>query len=79
MWPSSAPRGPARRRSCSLLLRFYDVQEGRITIGGVDIREMDLHELRAMFGLVLQDVHLFSGTIAGNVRLGNDDNRRREQ
>ena len=55
----------------SLLLRFYDVQEGRITIGGVDIRDMDLQELRSMFGLVLQDVHLFSGTIGGNVRLGN--------
>jgi ATP-binding cassette subfamily B protein len=56
----------------SLLLRFYDVQQGRITIGGTDIRDMDLHELRSIFGLVLQDVHLFSGTIGGNVRLGNE-------
>jgi len=56
----------------SLLLRFYEVQQGRITIGGTDIRDMDLHELRSMFGLVLQDVHLFSGTIGGNVRLGNE-------
>jgi ATP-binding cassette, subfamily B, multidrug efflux pump len=56
----------------SLLLRFYDVQEGRITVDGVDVRKMDLHQLRSMFGLVLQDVHLFSGTIGGNVRLGND-------
>ena len=64
--------GSGKTTIASLLLRFYDVQEGRITIGGVDIREMDLHDLRAKFGLVLQDVHLFSGTIAGNVRLGNE-------
>jgi len=64
--------GSGKTTIVSLLLRFYDVQEGRITIGGVDIREMDLHDLRAKFGLVLQDVHLFSGTIAGNVRLGNE-------
>jgi ATP-binding cassette, subfamily B, multidrug efflux pump len=64
--------GSGKTTIVSLLLRFYDVQEGRITIGGVDIREMDLHDLRAKFGLVLQDVHPFSGTIAGNVRLGNE-------
>ena len=64
--------GSGKTTIVSLLLRFYDVQEGRITIGGVDIRDMDLHDLRAKFGLVLQDVHLFLGTIAGNVRLGND-------
>ena len=64
--------GSGKTTIVSLLLRFYDVQEGRITLGGVDIREMDLTELRALFGLVLQDVHLFSGTIGGNVRLGND-------
>jgi ATP-binding cassette, subfamily B, multidrug efflux pump len=64
--------GSGKTTIVSLLLRFYDVQEGRITIGGVDIRQMDLQELRSLFGLVLQDVHLFSGTIGGNVRLGND-------
>jgi ATP-binding cassette subfamily B protein len=64
--------GAGKTTIVSLLLRFYDVREGRITIDGVDIREMPLHELRSMFGLVLQDVHLFSGTIGGNVRLGND-------
>jgi ATP-binding cassette subfamily B multidrug efflux pump len=64
--------GSGKTTIASLLLRFYDVQQGRITIGGVDIRDMDLRELRAIFGLVLQDVHLFSGTIAGNVRLGNE-------
>ena len=64
--------GSGKTTIVSLLLRFYDVQEGRITIGGTDIRDMDLHELRSLFGLVLQDVHLFSGTIGGNVRLGNE-------
>jgi ATP-binding cassette subfamily B protein len=55
----------------NLLLRFYDVSRGRILIGDVDIRELPLAELRRMFSLVLQDVHLFSGTIASNIRLGN--------
>jgi ATP-binding cassette subfamily B multidrug efflux pump len=64
--------GSGKTTIVSLLLRFYDVQEGRITVGGVDIRDMDLQELRSLFGLVLQDVHLFSGTIGGNVRLGNE-------
>jgi ATP-binding cassette subfamily B protein len=64
--------GAGKSTIASLLLRFYDVQEGRITIGGVDIRDMDLPSLRARFGLVLQDVHLFSGTIASNIRLGHE-------
>jgi ATP-binding cassette subfamily B multidrug efflux pump len=63
--------GSGKTTIINLLLRFYDVQQGRITIDGVDIREIDLHDLRALFALVLQDVHLFSGTIAGNVRLGD--------
>ena len=65
--------GAGKTTIVNLLLRFYDVQQGRITIDGVDIRELDLRTLRAHFGLVLQDVHLFSGTIAGNIRLGNDE------
>jgi ATP-binding cassette subfamily B protein len=65
--------GAGKTTIASLLLRFYDVQGGRITIDGVDIREMGLEQLRAMFGLVLQDVHLFSGTIASNVRLGHEE------
>jgi ATP-binding cassette subfamily B multidrug efflux pump len=64
--------GAGKSTIASLLLRFYDVQEGRITIDGVDIRDMDLAGLRARFGLVLQDVHLFSGTIASNIRLGHE-------
>jgi ATP-binding cassette, subfamily B, multidrug efflux pump len=65
--------GSGKTTIVNLLLRFYDVQQGRITIDGVDVRDMDLAALRAMFGLVLQDVHLFTGTIAGNVRLGRED------
>jgi ATP-binding cassette subfamily B protein len=64
--------GAGKSTLISLLLRFYDVTSGRILIDGVDIREMDLDRLRRMFGLVLQDVHLFSGTIAGNIRLGDE-------
>jgi len=63
--------GSGKTTLVSLLLRFYEVQSGRITIDGVDIREMPLADVRARFGLVLQDVQLFAGTIADNVRLGN--------
>ena len=64
--------GAGKSTIASLLLRFYDVQGGRITIDGTDIRDLDLARLRALFGLVLQDVHLFSGTIASNIRLGHE-------
>ncbi len=64
--------GAGKSTLISLLLRFYDVTSGRILIDAVDIRDMDLAELRKLFGLVLQDVHLFSGTIASNIRLGNE-------
>ncbi len=63
--------GSGKTTMINLLLRFYDVQEGRITIDGIDIRDMSLEELRRRFALVLQDVHLFSGTIAANIDLGN--------
>jgi ATP-binding cassette subfamily B protein len=63
--------GAGKTTIINLLLRFYDVSKGRITIEGVDIRELPLERVRATFGLVLQDVHLFSGTIAANIRLGN--------
>jgi len=72
--------GSGKTTLINLLLRFYDVQQGRITIDGVDVRRMDLAEVRGLFSLVLQDVHLFSGTIAENIRLGNsgiDDERMR--
>ena len=64
--------GAGKTTIINLLLRFYDVNKGRITIDGVDIRELPLSHVRNMFGLVLQDVHLFSGSIAANVRLGDD-------
>ena len=64
--------GSGKTTIINLLLRFYDVQQGRVTVDGVDVREMELRDLRARFGLVLQDVHLFSGTIAGNIRLGHE-------
>lgn len=63
--------GAGKTTIINLLLRFYDVQQGRITIDGIDVRDMALHEVRGLFALVLQDVHLFSGSIAGNVRLGD--------
>jgi ATP-binding cassette subfamily B protein len=62
--------GAGKSTLINLLLRFYDVSAGRILIDGVDVREMDLGELRRLFSLVLQDVHLFSGTIEANIRLG---------
>jgi ATP-binding cassette subfamily B multidrug efflux pump len=65
--------GSGKTTIVNLLLRFYDVQQGRITIDGVDIRAMDLAGLRRTFGLVLQDVYLFSGTIGDNVSLGNPE------
>jgi ATP-binding cassette subfamily B multidrug efflux pump len=62
--------GAGKTTVINLLLRFYDVTKGRILIDGVDVRDMDLAPLRRLFGLVLQEVHLFSGTIAANIRLG---------
>jgi ATP-binding cassette subfamily B protein len=70
--------GSGKSTLINLLLRFYDVTRGRITIDGVDIRALALDDVRGLFSLVLQDVHLFSGTIADNIRLGNtsiDDDR----
>jgi ATP-binding cassette subfamily B protein len=65
--------GAGKSTLINLLLRFYDVSRGRITVDGVDIRDLDPLELRGLFSLVLQDVHLFSGTIEGNIRLGRPD------
>ena len=62
--------GSGKTTIISLLLRFYDVQRGHIRIDGNDIRTLNLEQLRSLFALVLQDVHLFSGTIGGNIRLG---------
>jgi ATP-binding cassette, subfamily B, multidrug efflux pump len=64
--------GAGKTTLISLLLRFYDVQKGAVKIDGLDIREMDIAELRSRFGVVLQDPFLFSGTIGGNIRLGTE-------
>jgi ATP-binding cassette, subfamily B, multidrug efflux pump len=62
--------GAGKTTLSSLLLRFYEIQRGSIRIGGIDLRDFDLEELRSNFGVVLQDPHLFTGTVAGNIRLG---------
>jgi ATP-binding cassette subfamily B protein len=62
--------GTGKTTLISLLLRFYDVQKGAVRIDGVDVKDMDLTDLRGRFGVVLQDPFLFSGTIGGNIRLG---------
>jgi ATP-binding cassette subfamily B protein len=62
--------GAGKTTIISLLMRFYDVQKGAITIDDVDIREMDLSDLRWRFGVVLQDPFLFTGTVESNIRLG---------
>jgi ATP-binding cassette subfamily B protein len=63
--------GAGKTTIISLLLRFYDVQKGAIRIDGVDIKEMDLLDLRRRFGVVLQDPFLFTGTVEQNIRLGS--------
>lgn len=64
--------GAGKTSIISLLERFYDIQEGRITLDGVDVRHMEKQFLRSKVGLVMQDVFIFSGDIKGNIRLGND-------
>ncbi|HLH07013.1 MAG TPA: ABC transporter ATP-binding protein [Terriglobales bacterium] len=64
--------GAGKTTIISLLLRFYDVQKGAIRIDGIDIREMDVADLRRRFGVVLQDPFLFTGTLEQNIRLGSD-------
>jgi ATP-binding cassette subfamily B protein len=65
--------GSGKSTITNLLMRFYDVQRGRILLDGVDVREWDLQSLRENFAVVLQEIFLFSGTIEGNVRLGRED------
>ncbi len=65
--------GAGKTTLTNLLLRFYDVQRGAIRIGGVDIRDLNLQQLRRNYGIVLQDPYLFTGTLAGNIRLGTPD------
>lgn len=62
--------GAGKTTLISLLLRFYDIQRGQILLDGVDVRLLDLQDLRRYFGIVLQDPFLFSGTIESNIKLG---------
>ena len=64
--------GAGKTTLTSLMMRFYDVTAGQILVDGVDLREHDLRELRQHFAVVLQDPFLFSGTIAENIRFGNE-------
>src|SRR5438270_1692697 len=64
--------GAGKTTIISLLMRFYAIQRGAIRIDGVDIRQMDLNDLRRRFGVVLQDPFLFTGTIENNIRLGTE-------
>jgi len=67
------PTGAGKTTLANLLLRFYDVDDGRITLDGVDIRDMRREDLRAEFGMVLQDTWLFGGTIMENIAYGAED------
>ncbi len=63
--------GAGKTTIINLILRFYEIQKGSICIDGIDIRELELSELRMLFGLVLQDHSLFTGTVYENISLGN--------
>jgi ATP-binding cassette subfamily B protein len=65
--------GAGKTTLTSLMMRFYDITAGQILVDGVDLRQQDLNHLRRHFAVVLQDPFLFTGTIAENIRLGNDD------
>jgi ATP-binding cassette subfamily B multidrug efflux pump len=65
--------GSGKTTITNLLMRFYDVQKGRILLDGVDVRDWDLQSLRENFAVVLQDIFLFTGTVESNIRLGRED------
>lgn len=65
--------GSGKTTITNLLMRFYDVQKGRILLDGVDVKDWDLYDLRSNFAVVLQDVFLFSGSVENNIRLGNKE------
>ena len=64
--------GAGKTTITNLLLRFYDVQQGKVRVGGSDVRDLAPRELRSHFGVVLQDPFLFAGTLRDNIRLGDD-------
>lgn len=67
------PSGSGKTTICSLLPRFYDVTDGRVTIDGNDVRKLTLESLRSQIGLVSQDVYLFGGSIKDNIAYGKPD------
>jgi len=67
------PTGVGKSTLVSLIPRFYDVSSGKLTVDGIDVRDLDLHELRANISMVLQDVFLFHGTIRENILFGKPD------
>jgi ATP-binding cassette subfamily B protein len=67
------PTGAGKTTLVNLLMRFYEIDEGRIAVDGIDSREMSRDDLRSTFGMVLQDTWLFHGTIRENIAYGRDD------
>ena len=67
------PTGAGKTTLINLLMRFYDVNEGAIKIDGIDTKKMERHDVRSLFGMVLQDAWLYEGTIGDNIRFGNLD------
>ncbi|MFS8084198.1 MAG: ABC transporter ATP-binding protein [Acidobacteriota bacterium] len=65
--------GSGKTTITNLLMRFYDVQKGRVLLDGEDVRDWDLQSLRENFAVVLQDIFLFTGTVESNIRLGRED------
>src|SRR5581483_436165 len=67
------PTGAGKTTLVNLLMRFYDVNGGRILVDGMDVTQLTRGSLRRAFGMVLQDTWLFSGTIRDNIAYGRDD------
>ncbi len=69
----AGPSGGGKTTLVNLICRFYDPIDGRVFIDGIDVRDMNLHELRSQIGVVLQEPYLFAGTVAQNIAYGNHE------